>query len=83
MIIDFNLTIKVLKPNESYRGRNYSDWIEEWSNWLVSSSVDYNTDGHMLFLRGNLEYESDQSGNRFVKPGKFLDRTGSFRRDDL
>ena len=70
MIIDFNLTIKVLKPNESYRGRNYSDWIEEWSNWLVSSSVDYNTDGHMLFLRGNLEYESDQKWQPIRKTWK-------------
>jgi hypothetical protein len=77
IINGINLTIEYLKPNELYKGRNYSEWIEEWSNWLVSSSVDYNADGTMLFLRGNLEYESDQSGNRFVKPGKLLDRTGS------
>lgn len=79
MIIELTLTIKVLKPKETYRGRNYSDWIEEWSNWLVSSSVDYNSGVEMLFLRGNLDYESDQTANvnRFVKPDKFLDKTGS------
>jgi hypothetical protein len=51
--------------------------MEQWSNWLVSSSVDYYNDGHMLFLRGNLEYESEQGDKRFLKRGKFLDRTGS------
>jgi hypothetical protein len=66
-----------LKPNERYRGRSYPEWIEEWSNLLVSSSPDYQNGVDMLFLRGNLDYEADKSGVRYVKPGKFFDRTGS------
>lgn len=69
--------MKILEPHESYKGRSYSEWIEEWSNMLVSASPDYTSGAEMLFLRGNLDYEADQSGNRFVKPGKFLDKTGN------
>jgi hypothetical protein len=68
---------KIVRPDEGYRGRSYSEWIEEWSNLLVSSSPDYQTPSEMFFLRGNLEYESDKSGTKIIKPGKFYDRTGS------
>jgi hypothetical protein len=44
---------------------------------LVSASPDYQSGVDMFFLRGNIDYEADQSGNRTVKPGKFYDRTGS------
>lgn len=71
------MTLTSLKPNERYMGRSYPEWIEEWSNLLVSSSPDYQNGAEMLFLRGNLDYEADKSGNRYVKPGKFFDRTGS------
>ena len=77
IIIELPLTITVLKPNDTFGGRTYSDWIEQWSNYLVSSSVDYNSGEQILFLRGNLDYEEDKSGKRFIKPGKFLDKTGS------
>jgi hypothetical protein len=75
IIVDDGL--KILGPHESYKGRTYSEWIEEWSNLLVSATPDYTSGAEMLFLRGNLDYESDQSGSRFVKPGKFLDKTGN------
>lgn len=69
--------MRILKPDGRYRGRSYSEWIQEWSNLLVSSSPDYQTASDMFFLRGNIDYEADQSGNRTIKPGQFYDRTGS------
>jgi hypothetical protein len=69
--------LNILESHESYKGRSYSEWIEEWSNLLVSATPDYTSGAGMLFLRGNLDYETDQSGNRFVKPGNFLDKTGN------
>jgi len=71
------MALSIIKPNDRYRGRSYSQWIEEWSNLLVSSSPDYQRSRDMFFLRGNLDYESDQSGIRTIKPGKFFDRSGS------
>jgi hypothetical protein len=69
--------LRIIKPDGRYRGRSYSEWIQEWSNLLVSSSPDYQTASDMFFLRGNIDYKADQSGNRTIKPGKFYDRTGS------
>jgi len=70
-------TFKILQPNERYRGRSYSEWIEEWSNLLVSISPDDQNASEMFFLRGNLDYEPDETGYRIIKPGKFYNRTGS------
>ena len=72
-----DIVLNILQPNERYKGRSYSEWIEEWSNLLVSSSPDNQTPSEMFFLRGNLDYEADATGSRTLKPGKFLDRTGS------
>jgi hypothetical protein len=69
--------LEILNSDGTYGGRSYSEWLEQWSNLLVSASPDYQTGVDMFFLRGNLDYEADQRGNRTVKPGKFYDRTGS------
>ena len=71
------MTLSIVDPNVRYRGRSYSEWVAEWSNLLVSSSPDFQRSSDMFFLRGNLDYESDQAGNRNIKPGKFFDRTGN------
>lgn len=69
--------MNILKKDETYRGRSYSDWITQWSNLLVSASPDYQVGIDMFFLRGNIDYAADPRGNRTVEPGKFFDRTGS------
>ncbi len=69
----------VLKPDEMHRGRSYSEWIESWANLLVSGSPDYPTGNQMRFLRGNIDYKSDEGGSRFKEPGKFFDKTGNLR----
>jgi hypothetical protein len=71
--------MKTLQKDEVYRGRSYSEWIESWSNLLVSASPDYPSGSDMLFLRGNIDYKMDPSGVRFKEPGKFLDRTGNLK----
>jgi hypothetical protein len=69
--------MKILGKNESYIGRSYSEWIESWSNLLVSDSPDYPSGNEMLFLRGSIDYKTDPSGVRFKEPGKFFDKTGN------
>lgn len=58
-------------------GRSYSEWIESWSNLLVSDSPDYQSGNEMLFLRGSIDYKTDSSGVRSKEPGKFFDKTGN------
>jgi hypothetical protein len=66
--------LKTLKTSEVHKGRSYSDWIEEWSNLLVSASPD-NQGVEMLFLRGDLDYDP-QSQNSYRSQGKYFDKTG-------
>ena len=54
----------ILKPNAIFEGKGYSDLLQEWANWLVSSSPDYQSNESVLFLRGNLDYNSDEGGLR-------------------
>jgi len=67
---------KILKPDQTFEGRSYTDLITSWSNWLVSSAPDYKSNKELLFLRGNLQYEYDARGQQTEKEGDFLDRTG-------
>jgi hypothetical protein len=41
----------VRKPNDLYRGKGYSDWIEDWYNWFLSADADKHTHGPVVFLR--------------------------------
>ena len=50
------MAIKILEPNQNFRGMSYGDWIEVWSNWLFSSYPNYVPDEDILFCRGFLEY---------------------------
>lgn len=50
------MAIKIVEPNENFRGMSYGDWIEIWSNWLFSGFPNYVADEDILFCRGFLEF---------------------------
>lgn len=78
----------IVKPEESYRGMSYGDWVARWTNWLFSDDPDSaELQGDVLFLRGNLKYSQDLelaervgllgTGQQSVDPwASFYNRTG-------
>ena len=61
----------ILDPEGIFEGRGYSDLIQEWANWLVSSSPDYQSSEHVLFLRGDLEYRTGEDEQQKTGEGLF------------
>ena len=70
---------RVISPSGNYQGMSYSEWVSIWCNWLFSEDPDTFDGGDIIFLRGNLNYQSvDSSGSgpRFIDPRGCYDRTG-------
>jgi hypothetical protein len=63
--------LKILEPEGTFEGRGYPDLIQEWFNWFVSSSPDYQSSENVLFLRGDLDYDTGK-GDRLYKESKGL-----------
>lgn len=61
-------------PSQMLRGKNYGDWIAEWSNWIMSEQPDNYDGADILFLRGNVDYHYDSIGQRLKDPGGFLNK---------
>jgi len=64
----------IVERNEIFYGLSYGEWVMSWSNWLLSENPDYQEGADVLFLRGNIDYKSDQYGARFKEPGKFFNK---------
>jgi hypothetical protein len=41
----------VVKPNEIYAGKTYSEWISDWYNWFLSVDPDDHNHGPVVFLK--------------------------------
>jgi hypothetical protein len=50
------MAIRIVAPNDNFRGMSYGDWIEIWSNWLFSGYPNYVADEDIIFCRGFLEF---------------------------
>jgi hypothetical protein len=59
--------IEILKPGDVFEGRGYSDLLQEWANWLVSSTPDYQSSESVLFLRGDLDYYTEEGGRQSME----------------
>lgn len=78
--------IKVISPDETFRGLSYGEWIIPYMNWLVSDAPDVYTNDNILYLRGSVRGQSYRSstdrpiGSRaFLRDDRvILDKTGSY-----
>jgi hypothetical protein len=80
----------IVKPEQTYKGLSYGDWVARWSNWVFSDDPDSTElQGDILFLRGNLRYSqdiakaevmglfmTDKDKRSIIRWGSFYDRTG-------
>jgi hypothetical protein len=41
----------VVLPNDTFLGKKYIEWIQDWSNWFYQANLDRNNDGDVVFLR--------------------------------
>lgn len=41
----------VMSPSDSFLGKKYTEWIQDWSNWFYQAHLDRNNDGDVVFLR--------------------------------
>lgn len=74
------LKVRVLPPNQTFKGLSYGDWVAIWSNWFLSRDVDSYDGEDILFLRLPADFKtvSDAEGAmRYQDPESFLDRTGN------
>jgi hypothetical protein len=53
----------VCSPNDTFGGKSYSTWIEDWNKWLVSADILSDIQGNMCFTHGNLNYQYDKDGS--------------------
>ncbi len=42
---------KVMLPTASFRGKGYSEWVQDWSNWFYQPFPERNNIGDVVFLR--------------------------------
>jgi hypothetical protein len=71
--------LSIVRPSENFLGMSYSEWVMTWCNWLFSEDPDTYDGGAIVFLRGNLNYQSvnnSEVGPRFIDPKGIYDRTG-------
>jgi hypothetical protein len=55
-----NYDDRIVRPEQSYKGMSYGDWVARWTNWVFSDDPDSTeVQGDVLFLRGNLKYSQD------------------------
>jgi hypothetical protein len=45
------MSYQIVQPDAIYRGKSYSQWIEDFSNWFFSPSPDTSNTGPVKFLR--------------------------------
>jgi hypothetical protein len=72
----------VISLQENFRGMSYGSWIATWSNWLLSEAPDYDVEGDVLFLRGNVSYRpgTGEGGQpRVIDPKGFYNRAGDLQ----
>jgi hypothetical protein len=43
---------EVTQPTQTFMGKTYSDWIEDWARWFFLPNADENNNGPVVFLRG-------------------------------
>lgn len=53
----------VIPPNELYRGKTYSDLVQDWFNWFLTSDPDKRNSGAVVFLR-SVEIPSTSPANK-------------------
>jgi hypothetical protein len=46
------LKYTVKSPNERFKNKTYTEWVQLWSNWFYQSNPDHNNNGDVVFLRG-------------------------------
>jgi hypothetical protein len=49
---DLEEDCELLDPNQNYMGKSFSEWIAEYTNWLIQPNPDLNNNGEVVFLRG-------------------------------
>ena len=49
-----NMAYTVTKPTETFLGKTYVDWIEDWVRWFFLPDADQNNSGSVVFLKGLL-----------------------------
>ena len=42
----------VTDPKETFLGKTYADWIEDWSRWFFLPDANQNNSGSVVFLKG-------------------------------
>jgi hypothetical protein len=61
--------VELISPDENYMGKSLSEWIGEYTNWLIQPNPDANNDGEVVFLRGfDFHYTSVQTFSKSVGP---------------
>lgn len=60
----------IIEPNETFQGKTYSDWIEDWTRWFLMPNPDQNNSGSVVFMRGMSFSSTDNyTGQGVVKVG--------------
>jgi hypothetical protein len=61
----------ITKPTETFLGKTYADWIEDWSRWFFLPNADQNNSGSVVFLRGKSSSLTDSyKGEGVIMVGK-------------
>ncbi|TVP40360.1 hypothetical protein [Candidatus Nitrosocosmicus arcticus] len=46
-----DLIYRAMLPAESFKGKGYSEWVQDWSNWFYQPYPERNNIGDVVFLR--------------------------------
>jgi hypothetical protein len=61
-----NMAYTITQPTETFLGKTYVDWIEDWCRWFFLPDADQNNSGSVVFLRG---LSSSLKGEGVIKVG--------------
>jgi hypothetical protein len=59
----------VMSPNESFKGKSYVEWIQDWSHWFYQPYPERNNDGDVVFLRSMPLAEGNYQNEPLVMVG--------------
>jgi hypothetical protein len=46
-----DLIYRAMLPTESFKGKGYAEWVQDWSNWFYQPYPERNNNGDVVFLR--------------------------------
>lgn len=52
VVVQTQLGYNVIEPHETFQGKTYADWIEDWTRWFCLPNLDQNNSGSVVFVRG-------------------------------